>query len=80
MKRITSILFILMLSMGSVYAVTSVDSIRREMKHLKGKELLRAHKRMQMPREGHVSDSCIATTTTTNQTAFSSICQRHSNL
>lgn len=43
MKRITSILFILMLSMGSVCAVTSVDSIRREMKHLKGKELLRAH-------------------------------------
>ena len=43
MKRITSILFILMLSMGSVYAVTSVDSIRREMKHLKGKELLQAH-------------------------------------
>ena len=43
MKRITSILFILMLSMGSVCAVTSVDSIRWEMKHLKGKELLRAH-------------------------------------
>lgn len=43
MKRITSILFILMLSMGSVCAVTSVDSIRREMKHLKGKELLQAH-------------------------------------
>ena len=43
MRRIASVLFILTLSMGSVCAVTSADSIRREMNRLGGKELLRAH-------------------------------------
>ena len=43
MKRIASVLFILTLSIGSVCAVTSADSIRREMNRLGGKELLRAH-------------------------------------
>ncbi|MGP1537128.1 tetratricopeptide repeat protein [Bacteroides heparinolyticus] len=43
MKRIASILFILILSAGSVCADSPADSIRREMKRLGGKELLQAH-------------------------------------
>ena len=43
MKRIVSILFSLILSIGSVYAINPADSIRREMDHLGGKELLQAH-------------------------------------
>lgn len=43
MKRIASILFILILSVGSVCADSPADSIRREMKRLGEKELLQAH-------------------------------------
>ena len=43
MKRFVSILFSLILSIGSVYAISPADSIRREMNHLRGKELLQAH-------------------------------------
>ena len=43
MKRIVSILFSLILSIGSVYAISPADSIRREMNRLRGKELLQAH-------------------------------------
>ena len=43
MKRIASILFILTLSIGSVRAISLADSIRREMRHLEGQDLLQAH-------------------------------------
>ena len=43
MKRFVSILFSLILSIGSVYAISPADSIRREMNRLRGKELLQAH-------------------------------------
>ncbi|WP_373731457.1 helix-turn-helix domain-containing protein [Bacteroides heparinolyticus] len=46
MKRIAFLLFIFMLSAGSIYAVTPADSIRREMKHLEGKELLQAYRNL----------------------------------
>lgn len=43
MKRIASILFILTLSIGSVHAISLADSIRQEMRHLEGQDLLQAH-------------------------------------
>lgn len=46
MKRIAFLLFIFMLSAGSIYAVTPADSIRWEMKHLEGKELLQAYRNL----------------------------------
>ncbi len=46
MKTIASLLFIFILSIESIYAVSPADSIRREMKHLEGKELLQAHRNL----------------------------------
>ena len=43
MKHFITLLFVIALSAGEMYAATPSDSIRKEMKHLKGEKLLRAY-------------------------------------
>ena len=43
MKHFITLLFVITLSTGEMYAATPADSIRKEMKHLKGEKLLRAY-------------------------------------
>ncbi|EGQ11403.1 hypothetical protein HMPREF9419_2402, partial [Prevotella nigrescens ATCC 33563] len=43
MKHFITLLFVITLSTGEMYAATPSDSIRKEMKHLKGEKLLRAY-------------------------------------
>ncbi|QUB94187.1 AraC family transcriptional regulator [Prevotella denticola] len=43
MKHFITLLFVIVLSAGEMYAATPSDSIRKEMKHLKGEKLLRAY-------------------------------------
>ena len=43
MKHFITLLFVITLSIGEMYAATPADSIRKEMKHLKGEKLLQAY-------------------------------------
>ena len=43
MKHFITLLFVITLCAGEMYAATPADSIRKEMKHLKGEKLLRAY-------------------------------------
>lgn len=43
MKHFITLLFVITLSAGEMYAATPSDSIRKEMKHLKGEKLLQAY-------------------------------------
>ena len=43
MKHFITLLFVIILSAGEMYAATPADSIRKEMKHLKGEKLLQAY-------------------------------------
>ena len=43
MKHFITLLFVITLSAGEMYAATPADSIRKEMKHLKGEKLLQAY-------------------------------------
>ena len=43
MKHFITLLFVIALSTGEMYAATPSDSIRKEMKHLKGEKLLQAY-------------------------------------
>ena len=43
MKHFITLLFVITLSAGEIYAATPADSIRKEMKHLKGEKLLQAY-------------------------------------
>lgn len=43
MKHFITLLFVITLSGGEMYAATPADSIRKEMKHLKGEQLLQAY-------------------------------------
>ena len=43
MKHFITLLFVITLCAGEMYAVTPADSIRKEMKHLKGEKLLQAY-------------------------------------
>ncbi|MCI6160083.1 MAG: helix-turn-helix domain-containing protein [Prevotellaceae bacterium] len=43
MKNLITLLFVITLSIGKVCAITPADSIRKEMKHLKGEQLLQAY-------------------------------------
>ena len=43
MRHFITLLFVIILSSGEMYAATPTDSIRKEMKHLKGEKLLQAY-------------------------------------
>lgn len=43
MKHFITLLFVITLCAGEMYAATPADSIRKEMKHLKGEKLLQAY-------------------------------------
>ena len=43
MKHFITLLFVITLCSGEMYAATPADSIRKEMKHLKGEKLLQAY-------------------------------------
>ena len=43
MRHFITLLFVIILSAGEMYAATPADSIRKEMKHLKGEKLLQAY-------------------------------------
>ena len=43
MKHFITLLFVIALSTGEMYTATPSDSIRKEMKHLKGEKLLQAY-------------------------------------
>ena len=44
MKHFITLLFVITLSMGRMCAATPADSVRTEMKHLKGEQLLQAYR------------------------------------
>ena len=46
MKYFITLLFVITLSVGKTFAGNTADSIRKEMKHLKGEKLLQAHKNL----------------------------------
>lgn len=46
MKNIIALLFVIALSIGNICATTPADSIRKEMKHLKGEKLLQAYRNL----------------------------------